>query len=933
MVEDPLFRRVKRHAKLRLRFADSDTSTDRLSQLKEYLRLENEMLQRYHRKGDTGLKVAKARSIAIDVMVGELYTFAITTFERKHGSLPCAVSLVALGGYGRQEVCPFSDIDIMFLYPDRVRKKDLTHLQETLTDEILYPLWDLNLKVGHSSRTIKEAVEEAKADIQTKNALLESRLVCGSHDVYASFSKNFEAYYQNEDPIPYFEGRLKDQENRRLKFGNTVFLQEPDIKNGVGGLRDYQNILWMARIRLGVGSLEELADKDFIDTPDVKALVRAYDFLMRTRNELHFQSKRPTDILDLEKQPRVAWSLGYRQRNIFKRVETFMRDYYRHAQKIYVISKLVERRLAYVASKPSPLMSFKEIIASRKKPRPQAFDGFIVDEGTLRFKRPTVFSEEPARLIRVFRHLQQYDAKLGWELSVLINQSLNLITPRLIADPGVKKTFRAIMQSAGQVHDALAAMHELGVLGRFIPEFAQLTCLVQHEYYHRYTADIHTLNTIAELDKIFTGETPNAEIYRNELRKTEIPVLLYLILLLHDIGKAMGVKNHSARGVNIARPILARLEVSPDYHERILLIIEHHLEMARFWQRFDIEDPNTAESFAHIVKEPDTLRYLFVHTFCDARGTAGSLWNSYKDALHKRLFYATLEYLKNEAATTHRQQERKTKMHDTIIMRKLPEISPEEIEAHFNLLPERYFLQNSDDEVELHIQMIHELLTSITEADSIGSLIPIIHWHDDIEQGLTIVNVVTWDRAGLFYKLAGALTVAGLNILSTKATCRSDHISIDTFCVVEPGGSVVRGEKRRQIFKTKLEDTLTQNIDLMPEILAQAQQKKASTSLLKSTTRLKAPMPISVDIYHELSLRRTIIEVQANDHIGLLYKLTKAIFDMGFNITFARISTERGAALDTFYIEKINGKEHQIPASQLVKLRDALNGIVAAEAC
>jgi [protein-PII] uridylyltransferase len=472
-------------------------------------------------------------------------------------------------------------------------------------------------------------------------------------------------------------------------------------------------------------------------------------------------------------------------------------------------------------------------------------------------------------------------------------------------------------------------MHELGVLGKFMPEFDSLTCLVQHEYYHRYTADIHTLNTIKELDTIFSGEGEFVKPFAEEIRATTAPWLLYLILLLHDVGKSLGIKDHSTSGAQMAQAALARLGLDIKTQETVLFIIRHHIEMARFWQRYDVDDPHTATTFAQLVRDPELLRYLYVHTYCDARGTSVSLWNSYKNILHHRLFLNTLAVLAGEEAIRAQMRERKQMIFKEILSINQDQISVEEMEAHFNLLPERYFVHSTPQEVYLHLRMVNQLFSNIAHADSLGSLIPVMDWQDDPDQSLTIANIVTWDRAGLFYKLAGAFTVAGVNILSTKAISRNDHIAIDTFYVCDPGGGPVQNKQARVIFARAVEDALLHNKDLMPEILEQA-RKHARLSYLRDNDRLRAPIPPNIDVYHELSLRRTIIEVQANDQIGLLYQLSKAIYDHGFDITFARIATERGVALDTFYVENINPGETNDTA-QLAALRDRLNEIVSIE--
>lgn len=924
-LQDPLFRRIRLHAEKRLDFGPDTEPAERLRQLKEYMRLEQEMLHRYHEKGDGGLRVAKARTMMIDVLIEHLYDNALAIYKKKHGPVPCPVAMLALGGYGRAELCPLSDIDVMFLYPKKVKPELLKPLQEVMTDQILYPLWDLSLKVGHSSRTIKEAIAEAKADQQTLNALLEARLICGPKELFDEFAQAYKKYYRKTDIRAYAKERLADQAERREKYGGTVFLQEPDIKNGVGGLRDYQNILWMAEVRLGDGSLDALVSNSILSAQEARQLLEAYDFLLRVRNEVHFNSKRPNDQLSLEAQPGIAWALGYKQHDLFRRVEAFMHDYYRHANRIYQLSKLLEQRLAL--SSDNQGYTFKAVLDSRRPDRQKEIDGFLVTPNTLTAMHKRIFHQDPTRLIRMFRYLQQYDLQPDLELRMLVGQSLQLIDGKLMHNESANRTFRSILQTRGNVYPTLMIMHETGVLGRFVPEFGDITCLVQHEFYHRYTADIHTLNCIKILDEVFREEGEYTPKYHKALLQTETPALLYLILLVHDLGKSDGVKDHSINGVRVAEPILRRMGIDEKRRKIILTIVEHHLEMARFWQRHDIDDPRTAARFAEFVGDEDTLRYLFVHTFCDAKGTASHLWNGYKDSLHEHLFRATLENIRHEPDTmAKRRKERKSMIYREIIEQRLPDVEKDQIDAHFNLLPERYFIHNDADDIILHVKMVQQLLRTISEADSIGSLVPVIDWRNDEDQGLTVVNVVTWDRAGLFYKLAGALTVAGVNILSTKAISRNDHITIDTFYVVAPDGGPVEDASAESTFRKYLEKALLHNADLMPAIREQA--RKYSNTFGRKSHRLRAPIPAKVDVYHELSLKRTIVEVQANDHLGLLYQLAYAIFKHGYDIGFARISTERGAALDTFYIEPTRPLAIS-KADMLLPLRDEIQSIIS----
>ena len=922
----PFHGRIQKHALERLDFAPESARPERLAACKTFLRLESAMIHMRHDGGESGGVVAQARAAMVDVMLSHLFKHAITSFERLQGKLPAACALLALGGYGRGELSPLSDVDLMFLFPSKSRTAAIQPLQQHLIDEVLYVLWDCGLKVGHSSRTVEDVFEEAKRDIQTKTALLEARLVAGSQPLFDGFAAAYRSYYTQEGTRGYIRARLEDQATRRAKYGDSVFLQEPDIKNGVGGLRDYQNTLWMARVKLGLGSMDELVEQGYLKRNELRDFHRAYEFLLRVRNELHFQSKRPTDLLDLEAQPRIALGLGYTNQDILGRVEQFMHDYYRAAQTIYRTSRLVENRLALtLEANEGKKISFRDLVRSHRFIKTKRIDGFVLRGTELMAETPQVFKEDPIRLVRVFRHAQSLNAQPDFALQSLIRESLPLLTRRLSEDRDANISFKAILDTAGAVHPTLALMHELGVLGRFIPEFQGLTCLVQHEFYHRYTADIHTLNAIRELDLIFAGSETLEKKYRDVLHETANPTLLYLILLLHDIGKAKGIKGHADFGVEIALPLLARMEINQAEQEIVIFVIKYHLIMARFWQKRDVDDPASAAAFAELVPEADKLRYLYVHTLCDARGTAAGLWNGYKDTLHGTLYRATLEQLTHGAVqiadlNTARMQS----TYQDLVAKKIPGINADEITAHFQLLPERYFIHTDADQIAQHIRMVNQLLTSINQANAIGSLSPVIAWHDDLNRSLTVVNVVTWDRAGLFYKLAGAFSVAGLSILSAKVISRNDHIAIDTFYVVEPGRGVVQSAKAQEIFARTVEEALVTNKDLYPDIVAQAKKVRGSRFGMDKNPAELGGLPPTVEVYHELSMQRTIVEVQARDEIGLLFKLAKLISDHGFDITFARIGTERDVAIDNFYIENARPAETILPP-RLERLRDAIH--------
>jgi len=895
---------------------DSADGATRLAACKAFLAERTDALRARHATGASGREIARERADAIDAVLRALMLHAVTRYP--HGALPAPMSLLALGGYGRRELCPLSDIDILFLYPSDTPAEAIKPLQDHLIAEVLYPLWDCGLKVGHYTRTIEEVFAEARSDIRIKTSLLEARYLSGSRPLAAHFAEDYRRFYTTEAPLDYIAQRLADQAERRAKAGDTPFLQEPDIKNGVGGLRDYQNALWMARVKLGITEMAELVGLGYLRGEDAAAFEGAYDFLLRVRNGLHFMLTHPSDLMDLAIQPALATSLGYPHENDLERIEVFMRDYYQRASTILRLSTLVEDRLALTLNSATT-----GAVTGSKAP----IDGFVPRGDKLTAQSPGVFDTAPVRLIRVFRHCQSLGCRPNLALAELIRARLPLIdTAQLRENRDACESFRAILSEVGNVSPTLDLMHELGVLGAFIPEFGKLTCLVQHELYHRYTVDVHTLRTLRELDQLFAATAePTALKYRQALHETAAPQLLYLILLLHDIGKGEGVRGHDEAGVRISEPILRRLGISESKTQIALYIIKHHLLMGRFCQTRDLDDPQTAAALAEHVGDPERLRYLYVHTFCDARGVGDALWNSYKDQLHTTLYRRTMEHMRlgDEEIQARYLARRQTAQTD-ILARQLPDISEDEVTAHFDRLQRRYAIYTEPDEIALHLQMVHRLLhTLVTDADPQAALRPIVEWQNDLNRSHTIVHVVTWDRTGLFYKLAGALSAAGLSILNAKVHSRSDHIAIDGFTVVEPGCGLVRAPQKRTTFERALRDALLEDRDLYPQIVAEA-QKHISPYLLNRDSGPHTAFPPTVEIYHEDATGRTVVEIQACDQIGLLYRLAKTIGEYGYTITWARIATERGIAIDAFYIEQAGSD-----TARLDELRSALFAIIS----
>jgi [protein-PII] uridylyltransferase len=810
---------------------------------------------------------------------------------------------VALGGYGRAELNPHSDIDIMFLHDgDLVARGKVNPILSAITDGLLYTLWDIGLKVGHSVRSIEDCVKVANTDMQSKTSLIEARLIVGSEELFQKFQKTVFAKCVEGHVDEYIDARVQDQAARRAKFGNSAFMQEPNIKNGCGGLRDYQNLIWMTFFKYRTRSLTELRQKEMISIGERKQLRAAYDFLLRVRNEVHYHVGRPVDVLTKSIQPAIAFNLGYRDRSISQRIEDFMRDFYTHSRNIDLITRTVEQRLALLP-RQSLIPSFRRMLQTQtNRIRQQVVDGFKILDGEIHPLTPHVFRDRPKRLMRVFLYAQQRGLKLHPDLAQLIRNQLPLVNNSFLRDTHVRESFLEILDQRGVVAPILRAMHEVGLLGKFLPEFGRLTCLVQHEFYHQYTTDEHTLVCIEKLDQIWNAKALPFQTYSEIFQSVERPFVLYLALLLHDSGKATRSGKHEEVGSQLALRVAHRLGLDGATAHTLSLVIEHHLTMAQVSQRRDLDDPAVIRNFARQIQTVENLNLLTLHTFADSMGTSDQLWNGFKDSLLWTLYHKTRDELSGGTDFIRAEERQRELLADEVQRLMPPTFSYEEVQAHFANLPSRYFQINNAPEILTDLAQAHRFM-QLQLSENEEALSPVVSWHNEPDRGYTTVHVCTWDRAGLFSKITGSLTAAGLNILSAEIITRGDGIILDTFFVTDAETGFLAKREEREKFESILNKILTgEEIDL-GELIARRKQ----TSPYKFFEGERMPTVIYFD--NETSETRTIIQVETEDRVGLLYAISQVLNDLDLDIYVAKISTEKGAAIDSFYIAEEDGSK------------------------
>lgn len=912
---------IQRHAGEKLRKIENQPNpAQRLVALKKFLKIETQRLSLRHRFGIGGEQIVQARSLIADLLIERI---ARTAVEEKFGGDlgedrgAGKFAVIALGGYGRRELAPHSDIDIMFLHQNR---RDATFAAK-LSEAILYLLWDVGFNVGHSVRSLGDCVSMAREDVVSRNSMIDARLLWGDAELFGQLTDRLEEEVFEKQKAALLDELMKEREARYAKFGGAALMQEPNIKESAGGLRDLHELLWASRIAHGQATLDGLAGARVIPERDAKAIGSAYDFLLRVRNELHFLTSRRTDALSLDLQQEVARNLRYADSAKQQASEIFMRDYYLHARRLH---RLCESHL-------------RRAIAGRQKKgwftrarSTAAIGGFVMNDGTLDLAEASAgpidapidvnAGAEPEqsqveldaqRMMMAFSYAQATGAGFSVKLQDAIQSSLPGINRAFRSSTEATQAFLKILRAKGRVAAALRLMHELDFLGKFLPEFGRVTCLVQHDLYHRYTVDEHTLRAIEALDELAVSRGKQTERYRNLYGEISDAATLHLGLLMHDIGKGLG-GNHTEKGIRIAERALARLSQEPQgarITDQVLFLIRHHLTMAHIAQRRDLSDEKVVKDFAARVATLDNLNMLTLLTYGDIHGVGPGVWNEWKDALLWELYTKARAILAPD-----RQPERGVEeLRERVARMLASEIDIDETRRHFELLPEDYAKSAPAQTIIEHVRLAHALNSRPVKTS----------WRIDTQSRCADLHLCAPNRRGLFACVAGTLTAQGVNILSVQLNTRADGIAIDSFKVRDTAGEPITDPARWEQIDDAIRRGLCGELDV-----AAAVEKRLRSQTVSRFQRRKAivPSPTKISWDNQSSGRSTILELRTGDRLGLAYKLANTLSSLDLDIVFAKVATEKNLALDVFYVtnaagEKLAGAD--LPAIEAV-IRRAL---------
>jgi [protein-PII] uridylyltransferase len=885
---------VLAHAENRLAATGSRRPTEVLPLYKKFLKVEEHRLRLKHQAGGGGREICARRAELVDILLQYVFSAAAAA-ARENARAEVPLALIALGGYGRGELNPFSDIDVMLLH--RQRDEISPHLEE-MVNQVLYLLWDSGFKVGHSTRSIKEAIAQANRDMRTKTAMLESRFLAGDRELAGEFREQFRSKCVEEHEREYVEMRMQDQVARHKKFGDSVYLQEPNLKSGCGGLRDYQNLLWITYFKEGSLSTNQLVGKDWLSESDQRRIERAYDFLLRLRTDLHYATGRATDVLHINLQEQIAKRLHYSPRNGQLRSEALMRDYYDHTRNILRVTERITEQFVsgYVTNKTHSLFSFLPLIRGDKTP---IGDFFFVRNKQLHPALRDIFRKDPEQMMRAFQLALERALDLSPELADLLSRNLGQITRTYQYARGPRTIFKSILSQKGRVGRILRMMHRVDFLGRYIPEFGQLTCLVQHEFLHRYTADEHTLVCIDKLDALADTSDPKLVAYRRIFEELEDPLVLYLALLLHDSGKAVGARPHSEASALFAQRVATRLQLSSEERKSLILLVDHHLTLSRVAQQRNLDDPATVMELAHVVKHQKNLNALMLLTLADGQGTSAEAWSDWKESLVWQLFHETSRYLADRKSYDEQTRIERQSLQAAVSKNLSPDCA-EEIEAHFEFMPDHYFRASDLPGIVEHLKLFRSFLENVSTGGELP-LAPAIKWKVVPEQGHTVMTFCTWERERLLAKVAGSFSVVPLNILSADVFPRADNVVLGVFRVCDTNARPATDARDFKLVEQTLRRALEdESFDFLSLI------EKAKRQSRRLAPAIEFPTRIAID--NKTHPSYTLIEIQAPDRLGLLYDVLSCLDRENILIPLSRINTQAGAAIDTLYV--VDGANH-----------------------
>ena len=829
-----------------------------------------------------GLEAAGAQAYLIDKLLTCLFDFTVTRLYPAPATTTAdRITLIAVGGYGRGEMAPHSDVDIGFLTP----LKQSARIEQVI-EAMLYTLWDLGLNVGHSSRSLDEMIRQAKGDVTVRTALLEARFVCGDPPLYEEAAKRFKAEVQADTARTFIADKLKERDERHLKMGDTRYVVEPNVKEGKGGLRDLHALFWIGKYVYDVQRAAQLVETGLLTEDEYRLFHRADDFLWAVRCHLHLIAGRAEDRLTFDYQREIAERMRFSDRPGKSSVERFMQYYFLQAK---TVGDLTGVFLAHLDEKFAARGRRFGLPTIRRKPG--RLNGFVLDRGRLALPEDDFLSADPVRLIELFALADRY----GLEIHPLAMRAASRdakLVGKVRRNARANALFLDVLTSRRDPELVLRWMNEAGVFGRFVPDFGRVVGQMQFDMYHHYTVDEHTIRAIGLLGRIERGtlsdDHPLASVVIRQIVSRRV---LYVAVLLHDIAKGRG-GDHSVLGAEVALRLCPRLGMSAAETETIAWLVRYHLLMSATAFKRDLSDFKTILDFCETVQSPERLRLLLILTIVDIRAVGPGVWNGWKRQLLTTLYESAEEVLR----LGHKQRGR-----DERIVVKQHALSAamgwadDVIARYVRRLPQAYWVAEPADVLAHNARLVARAGDAPLMIDA--QVYP--------DRGATLVTIYAADHPGLFYRIAGAIHVAGGNIIDARIHTTRDGMALDNFLVQDPLGRPFDDAGQLARLSTAIEDALANR------------GKMADRLVAKPAARTRADafdIVPNVLIDNRASNRFTVVEVNARDRPALLNQLANAFFQSKVTIHSAHVATYGERAVDTFYLTDLTGDRIDAPA-------------------
>ena len=785
------------------------------------------------------------------------------------------LTLAAVGGYGRAEMAPHSDVDIAFLTPWKA-----TGWSEAVIESMLYTLWDLGLKVGHSSRSLDEMVRMARGDLTIRTALLEARYVWGDQGVYDEASSRFDREIVAGTARVFVADKLAEREARHKRMGDSRYVVEPNLKEGKGGLRDLHTLFWIGKYLHRVRTVAELVDKGLLTATELRQFQKAENFLWAVRCHLHLVTGRAEDRLTFDVQSEIARRMRYAERPGRPAVERFMQHYFLTAK---TVGDLTGVFLAHLDDSLAPKGRRFGLSGFMRSPRKLA--GFVLDRSRLALPSDDWFRQDPVRLVELFAVADAQGVEIHPTAMRAAARDAKLIDARVRADPRANALFMEVLASPRDPETVLRWMNEATVFGRFVPDFGRVVAQMQFDMYHHYTVDEHSIRAIGLLARIEKGELQaDHPLATAILRQTSMRRVLYIAVLLHDIAKGRG-GDHSVLGAEVAMKLGPRFGLSAAETETAAWLVRHHLLMSAFAFKRDLSDYKTISDFAALVQSPERLRLLLALTVVDIRAVGPGVWNGWKRQLLGDLYDAAEEVLRlghKQSGRSERIAAKQADLATTLGWRDA------DFAAYARRLPDSYWIAEPDD----------VLIANARAVAAAGDTPLTVSAQVYPARGATLVSVYTADHPGLFYRLSGAIHLAGASIIDARVHTARDGMALDNFLVQDPFGQMFDDAARLTRLERAIGDALTSRSRLT--------ERLAARPLARPRADAFAIAP-NVLVDNRASNRYTVIEVNARDRPGLLHALAHALFDSKLTIRSAHVATYGERAVDTFYVTDLIG--------------------------